>query len=67
MFVENEYSADWANVRNAYFMKVITGAANVEGDWDNYLSEMSRLKYNEYLAGWDDVKPIAKYLEEYTK
>ena len=65
--VENEYSADWANVRNAYFMKVITGAANVEGDWDNYLSEMSRLKYNEYLAGWDDVKPIAKYLEEYTK
>ena len=48
-------------------MKVITGAANVEGDWDNYLSEMSRLKYDEYLAGWDDVKPIAKYLEEYTK
>jgi len=48
--IANEYSAEWQQVRNAYFLDVITGAKNLEADWDAYIQDLNDIRYGEYLA-----------------
>ena len=49
----NEYSADWVNVRDAYFLDVITGKMSAEEGWDAYIQQLNDLHYDEYLSELD--------------
>ena len=49
----NEYSADWVNVRDAYFLDVITGKMSAEEGWDAYIQQLNDLRYDEYLSELD--------------
>ncbi len=65
--INNEYSADWGNTRNAYFMAVIMGEKNVEEDWDAYIKELNDLHYGEYLDELDKAATIADVIASFAK
>lgn len=65
--ISNEYGKDWEATRNAYFMNVILGKADVEADWDNYIKTLNDLKYGEYVEKLDQVEPIEDILAQFAK
>lgn len=65
--ISNEYSGDWQNTRDAYFMAVITGEKNVEEDWDAYIQELNDLNYDEYLAELDKAPSVEEIIAQFAK
>ena len=63
--ISNEYGKDWSDTRNAYFLGVITGEKNLEGDWDSYIKALDDTNYFEYLTELDKAPKIADLLAKY--
>ncbi len=65
--ISNEYSTDWTNTRNAYFMAVILGEKNLEEDWDAYIAELNNLEYDAYLEELEKAPTVDELIEQYSK
>ena len=46
----NEYYTDIANLQKATFAKWVTTDVDIDTEWDAYVTELERLKVNEWLA-----------------
>lgn len=65
--ISNEYRKDWESVYKAYFMEVITGAKNLEGDWDTYLKDLEDVEYGRYLEEIEKAPKVEDLLAKYDK
>lgn len=65
--IQTEYAKDWEATRNAYFMSVILGDANVESDWDAYMKSLDGLKYGEYVDEMQKAPTVDEILNMYSK
>jgi len=65
--ISNEYSGDWTNIRNNYFMGVIMGEKDLDGDWDAYIEELNNVEYDEYLEELNKAPVVADLIAEYSK
>ena len=63
--ISGEYGTDWGNVRNAYFMAVVMGEKNVEGDWDAYIKELTDLHYGEYLEELEKAPTVEEIIAQF--
>ena len=63
--ISNEYSADWGNVRDSYFMGVIMGEKDLEGDWDAYIAELNDYHFDEYLAEMNKAPKLADLIAQF--
>jgi len=65
--ISNEYSGDWTNIRNNYFMGVIMGEKDLDGDWDAYIEELNDNGYADYLEELNKAPVVADLIAEYSK
>ena len=64
--IYNEYSGDWENIYNNYFMQVIMGEKDLEGDWDAYIEEMNEAGYGEYLEELNKAPTVEELIAKYS-
>lgn len=64
--ISNEYGKDWETVRNAYFMNVIMGEKDTEGDWDAYIDELNGLNYDKYLEELEKAPSVDEILKQFS-
>jgi len=63
--ISNEYSSDWGNVRNNYFMGVIMGEKNLDSDWDAYIAELNDYHFDEYLEEMNKAPKLADLMAQF--
>lgn len=63
--IQNEYGKDWETIYKAYFMGVIMGEKNLEGDWDAYLNDLKKVKYFDYLAEFDKIETVQEMIDSH--
>ena len=63
--ISNEYSADWGNVRNNYFMGVIMGEKNLDSDWDAYIAELNDYHFDEYMEEMNKAPRLADLMAQF--
>lgn len=65
--ISNEFSADWDQIRNNYFISVITGEKNLDSDWDAYIVALNEAHFDEYMEELNKAPVVADVVAAYTK
>ncbi len=63
--ISNEYGADWTSTRDNYFLNVITGKANLEGDWDAFIEALNDLEFQDYLEELNKAPTAEEIINKY--